>query len=128
MQYPMGKVFSLFKEQHYSENANKDLKGPLRIRPVFLQNQGRIEALIFILFLSLMVYMLIERWYRNSVTEPSLRKTTTKTLLSFFRNYALTVCVLEDGIHEIPNSLNTIQHAVFSALGLEFSQIYHTFT
>jgi len=128
MERPMGTVFELFKEQHYSESANKDLKGPLRIRPIFLQNQGRIEALIFILFLSLMVYMLLERWYRNSVTEPKQRKTTTRTLLSFFRNYALTIMVSEDGIQEIPNSLNLIQNKIFSVLGLEFSQIYHKFT
>jgi transposase len=128
MEHPMGTVFRLFKEQHYSESANKDLKGPLRIRPVFLQNQGRIESLIFILFLSLMVYMFLERWYRNSVPEPSLRKTTTRTLLSFFRNYALTVMVRKDGILEIPNSLNVIQNTIFSVLGLEFSEIYHKFT
>ena len=126
MEHPMGKVFSLFKEQHYSESANKDFKGPLRIRPIFLQNQARIESLIFILFLSLMVYMFLERWYRNSVTEPKQRKTTTKTLLSCFRNYALTVMVRKDGIQEIPNSLSFYQQEVFSVLGLEFSEIYHT--
>jgi transposase len=128
MEHPIFTVFRLFKEQHYSESANKDLKGPLRIRPVFLQNQSRIEALIFILFLSLMVYMLLERWYRNSVTEPSLRKTTTRTLFSFFRNYALTIMVSEDGRKEIPNSLNLIQNKIFSVLGLEFYKIYHKFT
>jgi len=128
MEHPIGTVFRLFKEQHYSESANKDLKGPLRIRPVFLQNQDRIEALIFILFLSLMVYMLLERWYRNSVTEPKQRKTTTRTLLSSFRNYALTVMVRKDEIFQIPNSLNVIQNTIFSVLGLEFSEIYHKFT
>jgi len=128
VEHPIGTVFSLFKEQHYSETANKDLKGPLRIRPVFLQNLDRIESLIFILFLSLMVYMFLERWYRNSVTEQKQRKTTTRTLLSFFRNYALTVMVSEDGIQKIPNSLNIIQSTIFSVLGLEFSQIYHKFT
>ena len=104
------------------------MKGPLRIRPIFLQNQGRIEALIFILFLSLMVYMFLERWYRNRVTEPKQRKTTTRILLSFFRNYALTVMVSDDGIQEVPNSLNIIQNTIFSVLGLEFSEIYHKFT
>ena len=128
MEPPMGEVFGLFKEQHYAESANKDLKGPLRIRPIFLQNQARIEALIFILFLALMVYMLIERWYRNRVTEPKLRKTTTRTLLKVFRNYALTVLVSEDGIQEVPNSLTMTQQAVFSVLGLKFSDIYQGFT
>lgn len=127
MEHPMGTVFGLFKEQHYSESANKDLKGPLRIRPVFLQNQARIEAVIFILFLALMVYMLIERWYRNSVPEPELGKTTTRTLLRVFRNYALTVMVGGDGIQKIPNALNMNQQAVFSVLGLNFSDIYQGF-
>jgi len=127
-EHPMGEVFGLFKEQHYSESANKHLKGPLRIRPIFLQNQARIEALIFILFLALMVYLLIERWYRNRVTAPKLRKTTTRTLLKGFRNYALTVVVSEEGIQEIPNALNMTQQAVFSVLGLKFSDIYQEFT
>lgn len=124
---PMGEVFGLFKEQHYSESANKDLKGPLRIRPIFLQTQARIEALIFLLFLALMVYRLIERWYRNRVPDPKLRKTTTRTLLRVFRNYAVTVMVSEDGIQEIPNALSRTQHAVFSGLGLNFSEIYQGF-
>ena len=84
--------------------------------------------MIFILFLSLMVYMFLERWYRNRVTEPKQRKTTTRILLSFFRNYALTVMVSDDGIQEVPNSLNIIQNTIFSVLGLEFSEIYHKFT
>ncbi len=127
MEQPLDTVFGLFKEQHYCESANKNLKGPLRIRPVFLQTQARIEALIFILFLALMVYMVIERWYRNRVTDPKLRKTTTRTLLKVFRNYALTVIVRRDGIQEIPNALNTTQHAVFAVLGLTFFEIYHGF-
>ena len=137
MEHPMGEVFGLFKEQHYSESANKHLKGPLRIRlpvrctqtgPIFLQNQARIEALIFILFLALMVYMLLERRYRNRVPQPELRKTTTRTLLKVFRNYALTVVVSEDGIQEIPNALNMTQQAVFSVLGLKCSDLYQDFT
>jgi hypothetical protein len=72
--------------------------------------------------------MFLERWYRNSVSEPKQKKTTTRTLLSFFRNYALTVMVSEDGVLEIPNSLNFIQNTIFSILGLEFSEIYHKFT
>lgn len=127
MGHPMGEVFGLFKEQHYSESANKDLKGPLRIRPIFLQNQARIEALIFVLFLALMVYMLLERWYRNRVTEPKLCKTTTRTLLRVFSSYAVTVIVSEDGIQEIPNALSRTQQAVFSVLGLNFSEIYQGF-
>jgi len=128
MEHPMGAVFRLFKEQHYCESANKDLKGPLRIRPIFIQNQARIESLIFILFLALMVYMLIERWYRNGVDEPRLCKTTTSTLLNVFRNYALTVIVSKDGVQEIPNSFNMTQNGVFSVLGLKFCEIYHGFS
>ncbi|MEW6102572.1 MAG: hypothetical protein AB1630_01940 [bacterium] len=34
-EYPMDKVFSLFKEQYVVENANKILKGPVKLRPIF---------------------------------------------------------------------------------------------
>lgn len=91
--YSLERVFQLFKEQHYSESANKFLKGPIKLRPIFLHNQRRIESLLFISVLALMVYMLIERHFRNQVKEEKLKKITTRTLLKAFHNYSMTVMV-----------------------------------
>ncbi|MFN3476954.1 MAG: hypothetical protein ACK4Z6_05310 [Candidatus Methylomirabilales bacterium] len=94
----MARVFQLFQEQHYVESANRQLKGPLQVRPMFLQTQARIESLLFILVLALMVYLLVEQWYRQPVSEPVGRKTTTRTLLQAFQPYALTVVVTAAGV------------------------------
>jgi len=49
-----------FKEQDKIEKHNRSLKGPIRIRPIFLHKQERIEALIFICMLALLVFSILE--------------------------------------------------------------------
>lgn len=122
--YPMARVFQLFKEQHYVEGANRQLKGPLRVRPVFLQTQARIESVLFILFLALMVYLLVERWYRQRVPEPAGRKTTTRTLLRAFHPYALTVVVTAAGVQQFPNALTPRQRAILAVLQVDPQEIW----
>jgi len=41
------------------EHANRQFKGPLAVRPVFLHSPERVEALVFLLMISLMVYFLV---------------------------------------------------------------------
>ena len=54
-----------FKEQERVERAHRTLKGPLRVRPLFVQNDERIVALLAICCFALMVYTLIERDARH---------------------------------------------------------------
>ena len=49
-----------FKAQDSVEKRNGDLKGPLRVRPLYLQSDQRIEGLIFIDMLALLVRTLLE--------------------------------------------------------------------
>jgi transposase len=49
-----------FKEQDKIEKRNMTIKGPIRIRPIFLQKQERIEALIFICMLALLAFSILE--------------------------------------------------------------------
>lgn len=55
------KLLAYFKEQERVERAHRTLKGPLRVRPLFVQNDERIVALIAVCCFALMVYTLIER-------------------------------------------------------------------
>ena len=50
-----------FKEQEQVERGHRTLKGPLRVRPLFVQNYKRITALLAVCCFALMIYTLIER-------------------------------------------------------------------
>lgn len=54
-----------FKEQERVERGHRTLKGPLRVRPLFVQNDERIVALIAVCRFALMIYTLIERDARH---------------------------------------------------------------
>jgi transposase len=49
-----------FKAQDGVEKRNGDLKGPLRVRPLYLQSDQRIESLVFINLLALLLRALLE--------------------------------------------------------------------
>lgn len=120
----MARVFQRFKEQHYVESANRQRKGPLRVRPMFLQTQARIESLLFILFLALMVYLRVERWYRQRGPEPAGRKTTTRTLLHAFQSCALTVVVTAAGVQKFLSVLTPRQRAILAVLHVDPQEIW----
>jgi transposase len=54
-----------FKEQEQVERGHRTLKGPLRVRPLFVQNDERIIALLAVCCFALMIYTLIERDARH---------------------------------------------------------------
>ena len=84
-------VFCAYKEQSHIDVAHHQMKAPLRIHPVFLHKQERIEALVLILFLALMVFYLLQRQYRRRRGRQD--RTTGETLI---RAYS-TLCILVDG-------------------------------
>ena len=71
-------VFTTFKEQHHIETAHHQWKAPIRLRPLFLKRVTRLESLIFVQFLALMAFYLLQRLYRlakgqGSSASPTLR-------------------------------------------------------
>ena len=92
-------VFTKFKQQNYSEQVNRNLKGPLAVRPAFLHTPERVEALVFLLIAVLMLYYLLQRLYRQTVPEDAPAKdhrTTTRTILEAFSNYTLLITIAWD--------------------------------
>jgi transposase len=53
-------ILTYFKAQDGVEKRNRDLKGPLRVRPLYLRTDERIEGLIFITLLALLVRAILE--------------------------------------------------------------------
>lgn len=58
-------MLARFKEQDRIEKRIEAIKGPIRIRPMFLHKQERIEALVFICMVALMVYSILEYLLRH---------------------------------------------------------------
>jgi len=67
-----GQVLRTYKQQWTVERRHRDLKQTLRVRPVFLHNDDRIEALIGVVGLALLVFGLIESRVRERLGEEEL--------------------------------------------------------
>jgi hypothetical protein len=59
-------VLKTYKDQWVVEQRHRDLKQTLRVRPAFLHNDDRIEALIAIIGIALLIFGLIEAELRAS--------------------------------------------------------------
>jgi len=66
-----GEVLKTYKEQYGVEQNFSFLKEPLIANDTFLKKESRIDALTFILLISLMIWNLIQRQLRNSVEAKS---------------------------------------------------------
>ena len=53
-------VLKIYKDQWVVEQRHRDLKQTLKVRPVFLHNDDRIEALIAVIGIALLIFGLIE--------------------------------------------------------------------
>ena len=60
-------VLEIYKDQWIVEQRHRDLKQTLRVRPVFLHNDDRIEALIAIIGIALLIFGLIEAELRAAL-------------------------------------------------------------
>ena len=60
-------VLTIYKDQWIVEQRHRDLKQTLKVRPVFLHNDDRIEALIAIIGIALLIFGLIEAELRAAL-------------------------------------------------------------
>lgn len=64
-------VLRIYKRQAIAERRFSDFKGPLAVQPVFLKDNARIAALVFVVYLALLVYCLVERQVRQQLAAQS---------------------------------------------------------
>lgn len=115
-------VFTKYKQQGYSELANHEFKSPLAVHPVFLKSPRRVEALVFLMMVSLTAYFLLQRMYRKSLPANASapeRRTTTQTLLRAFSNYVLITHRTRLGREVQPTRLTTRQREILQRLGFD---------
>ena len=77
---PPAQVWHLYIQLTQVEEAFKNLKGDLSLRPLFHQKEARIEAHIFIAFLAYCLHATLRRWLRDLA--PGL---TPRSVLDKFR-------------------------------------------
>jgi transposase len=114
------RLFTAFKQQIYSEQVNREFKGPLAVRPVFLHTPQRVEALVFLLIAVLTLYYLLQRLYRQTVPEDASakeRRTTTQKILAAFSSYTLLIHHTRLGREVQPTRLTTRQRQILQQLG-----------
>jgi transposase len=94
-------VLAIYKDQWIVEQRHRDAKQTLRVRPVFLHNDDRIEALVSVVGIALLIFGLIEADLRRRLpthdpTLPSLlpegraAKPTGRNILAAFHRLGLT--------------------------------------
>lgn len=117
-------VLKIYKDQWIVEQRHRDLKQTLRVRPVFLHNDNRIEALICVIGISLLVFGLIEAELRGALGEgvslpgilPEGRaaKPTARAALSVFDGLSATYT--KDGL--MLDHLTRIQRTILGLLDI----------
>lgn len=113
-------LFTKYKQQIYCEHAHHVFKGPLAVHPVFLKKPERVEALVFLIVISLQAYLVLQRQYRQQVPEDAPaaeRHITTRTLFLEFRPYTLLVEETGVGRRVQPTPLTSRQREILQRLG-----------
>jgi transposase len=66
------KILDIYKYQPFLEKRNEQLKSVLTVAPVFLKNPQRVAALLFVYFLAILLFALIERELRRRMKEEGI--------------------------------------------------------
>ena len=128
-QFDPSQVLQRYKGQHRVERRFHDLKGPLAVSPLFVKNNQRIAALVFIVWLALLLYSLIERQVRLAVADEGGKirglvsggialRPTGRNLLEAFQYLLL---VYPPGGRQrslVPPELSPIQRRIHQILGV----------
>jgi transposase len=117
-------VLKIYKDQWIVEQRHRDLKQTLKVRPVFLHNDDRIEALIAVIGIALLIFGLIEAELRAALgpdvplpgilPEGRTAKPTARAVLAAFEGLCLTYTA--SGI--ILDQLTQVQRTILALLNI----------
>ncbi len=117
-------VLRIYKEQWIVEQRHRDLKQTLRVRPVFLHNDDRIEALIAVVGIALLIFGLIEAELRaalgDGVPLPGIlpegrgAKPTARVAITAFDGLSATYT--KGGL--VLDRLTQVQRVILALLGI----------
>jgi len=132
-QYELSAVLALYKNQHHSERRFADFKGPLAVRPLFLKDNKRIAALLFIVYLALLIYCLIERQVRLALAPEGgkmrglngnlLARPTGRNIFKCFASFAYVLVEDSEGNQfSGPAEPTPVQSRLLALLGMPARQ------
>lgn len=111
------------------ERRFADFKGPLAVSPLLLKDNRRIAALVFVIYLALLIFCLLERQARRAISDPSGKvcglypggqavRPTGRNLLSHFQWLAINIATGPGGPVVYPPQLSPEQQLVHRLLGV----------
>jgi transposase len=126
--HPIAAVLATYRGQSNVEKRFHDLKGPLAVTPMFLENPQRIAGLLIVLMWALTVMALMERQVRKNLKGqpmyglyPENRPSPAPTGAKLFEKFA-TLCIVvihdDSGTHRLLGQLSTIQREILTLLDL----------
>lgn len=105
-------MLTRFKKQEVIERRFKLVKGPLRIRPMFLHKEERIEGLVFVALLALLVYSILELLCRREG-----QRITARQVLEKFELLGAVYLQFGDGsVLKLPSALDSFQRQLIELL------------
>lgn len=110
-------IFTEYKAQHHIETSHHQWKAPIRLRPLFLKKPSRLESLVFVQFLSLMAFYLLQRQYRQAKGDNC--RTTGETILCRFATFPVGIQFTDDVAHVTLFPCKATQQQTLSLLGYE---------
>lgn len=127
-------VLKTYKEQPYLEKRFSTKKSVLEVTPVFLKSPQRIEAMMFLYFVSLMLVSLIERRIRSTMQEQKIenlpigpagmykKKPTWRTIMDTFAQIHLAM-IEQSGqvVHTSLKGLDALRQHVLTLLKVPIS-------
>jgi len=129
--YPAGDILKIYKEQHGIEKNFGFLKDPLIVNDLFLKKPERIEALGFILVISLLIWRLVERCLRSYIKEKNIKitgwdkKPTDRPTTFMMTTKFCSVHTLKKGdIRWLSRKISGVQRQYLDALGLSEEIFY----
>ena len=102
-------ILAAYKYQPFLEKRNEQLKSVLSVAPILLKNPKRVAALLFVYFLAVLVFALIEREVRRAMQKRDIasiplypegrpcKAPTTDGILSAFLGLRRTQLLTPDG-------------------------------
>ena len=124
-------VLAHYKDQPYLEKRHEQLKTIHAVTPVFLKNEGRVEALLFLYFVALLIQALVEREVRRRMDAdgiemipiyPEERDCRAPTAARVFDLFAPVqrheMCVAGQVVRRFPPELTPVQKEVLRLAGV----------
>ena len=130
--YSPADILRIYKEQHGIEKNFGFLKDPLIVNDLFLKKIERIEALGFILVISLLIWRLCERCLRSYIKEKNItitgwdkKQTKRPTTFMMTTKFCSVHILKKEDARWLSRKISNVQREYLDAMGLS-EEIFYT--